>query len=89
MLYVKSENAFLDLDFTIRDTVIRRYAKGAVLFAFHVRTDLLKHWPRNIQNRAPANQQDLKASIAQVKDLGDGGKGTGEIWTDVQASILT
>ena len=68
-LYVNYENTFLRLDSRIKDIALRRYAKRATLFGFHVRTSLLKRWLRNIGNRTPTNQQELKASIVRVKDL--------------------
>ena len=68
-LYANYENAFLRLDFRIKDNALRRYTKRTILFGFHVRTGLLKRWLRNFGNRAPANQQELKASIEQVKNL--------------------
>ncbi len=68
-LYINYEEAFLRLNFTIKDVTHRRYAKRVALVGFHVRTGLLKRWLSNIGNRVPANKQELKASVAKVKDL--------------------
>ena len=68
-LYVNYENTFLRLNSRIKNTTLRRYAKRAALFGFHTRTGLLKRWLRYIGNRTPTNQQEVKASIRQVKDI--------------------
>jgi hypothetical protein len=68
-LYVNYENAFAKVRFVIADPALRFYAKRRAIFAFHVRTGLLKRWARNLTISPPDNRQDVENGIREVKKI--------------------
>jgi hypothetical protein len=68
-LYVKYENAFAKLRFGIKDSSLRFYAKRRAVIAFHVRTELLKRWARNMAISRPGSTQDVEDAISEVKGI--------------------
>jgi hypothetical protein len=45
------------------------YAKRRAVVAFHVRTELLKRWARNLAISQPANRRDVEEAIRKVKRI--------------------
>ena len=68
-IFVNYDKKFRLMKRRIKDVTLRRYARRAALFGFHVHTSLLRRWIRNIQFKTPTSRSELKASITQVKKL--------------------
>ena len=68
-IFVNYDKNFRLMKRRIKDVTLRRYARHAALFGFHVHTSLLRRWIRNIQFKTPTSPSELKASITQVKKL--------------------
>ncbi|MBL7020878.1 MAG: hypothetical protein ISR86_10115, partial [Nitrospinaceae bacterium] len=66
-LYVNYENAFVRLQFVVKEPSLRAYAKRCAIKAFHFRIELLNRWTRNLNLTNRENRQDIKDAIREVK----------------------
>jgi hypothetical protein len=60
------EIEFMRLRYSIKSPSLRSYAKRRALLSFHVRTELLRRWRRNLWTSDTENKKDIDNSIQEV-----------------------
>ncbi len=70
-LYVYSsyERIFIGLHFSTTDENLRRYMKWKAVMSFGADIEFLDRWRRAVLLRRPDNKEDVKTSIANVREL--------------------
>jgi hypothetical protein len=67
-IYMVYERIFIMLQFSIKDSKLRQYAKRRALLDFRADIDLLKRWRRLVNTDTPNNRKEVRALIAEVRE---------------------